>query len=142
MIKILLISTFFANSADRALVGSLQRKMSLSQEQDIEETKTQEATLARKQEELKTEFGPMTDLILSQGFKSEMLLPEDPNMNEFFVLLQQSLEVILRKSGESSQEDNHIVAECLNIWCSEITFNGNRLLNIYNDEGYVNRLID
>jgi hypothetical protein len=84
----------------------------------------------------------MTDLILSQGFKSEMLLPEDPNMNEFFVLLQQSLEVILRKSGESSQEDNHIVAECLNIWCSEITFNGNRLLNIYNDEGYVNRLID
>jgi len=39
--------------------------MSLSKEQDAEETKTQEATLARKQEELKTEFGPMTDLILS-----------------------------------------------------------------------------
>jgi len=65
MIKIILASTFFANCADRALVGSLQRKMSLSKEQDAEETKTQEATLARKQEELKTEFGPMTDLILS-----------------------------------------------------------------------------
>jgi hypothetical protein len=38
--------------------------MSLSKEQDIEETKTQETNLARKQEELKTEFGPMTELIL------------------------------------------------------------------------------
>ena len=64
MIKIILVATFFANSADRVLVGSLQRKMSLSKEQDFEETKTQETNLARKQEELKMEFGPMTELIL------------------------------------------------------------------------------
>ena len=71
-----------------------------------------------------------------------MVLPDDPNMNEFSILLQQTFEVILRKSGESTEGDNAIVAECLNIWCSEITFNANRLLNIYNDEGYVNRLIE
>ena len=66
MIKIILVATFTASSTDQALVGCLQRKMSLSKEFDLaaEETQKKEANIGTKQEEVRAEFAPMTELIL------------------------------------------------------------------------------
>jgi hypothetical protein len=63
------MATYCSNSIDRALVGSLQRKMSLSQEFDDNNNGT------RKQDEVKNEYGPMTDVLLVKNFKTEQLLP-------------------------------------------------------------------
>ena len=54
-------------------------------------------------------------------------------MGELQDLLQATLRLILRKQSAIREQDRQVVAECLDIWVSCITFNNELMLKIYGD---------
>lgn len=63
-------------------------------------------------------------------------------------MLQLTLNIVLRKQSLIGEHDRQVVAECLNIWTSCITFNSGLLTGIYDgyhsgaSDNFSNMLID
>jgi hypothetical protein len=74
----------------------------------------------------------MVDLILSEGFQTGHLLPEDQTLEKFTRTIQDYFRVILSRPI-TCETDRQILAECLSIWISDVTFNSDRLAVLYED---------
>jgi hypothetical protein len=58
-------------------------------------------------------------------------------LTTFINLLKQTFGKILSNKGSISEEERQIIAECLNIWISLITYDPSRLIELYNDGAYL-----
>ena len=75
----------------------------------------------------------LTEIFTTESETASQLL-QQINLSELQDLLQLTLRIILKKQSLINDLDRQVVAECLDIWVSCITFNNELLLNIYGDD--------
>lgn len=109
-----------------------------SEAQELKKKKEEELSKYQsKQKEIESEYQPMIQKLQDVEFKPSMLLPNDPQLKTFINLLKQLFGKILSNKGSASEEERKIIAECLNIWISLITYDPSRLVELYNDAAYL-----
>lgn len=77
----------------------------------------------------------MTEVLTINGETTSKLL-DRVNLTELQDLIQVTLRIILKKEAKITELDRQVVAECLDIWVSCITFKNELLLSIYGEDDF------
>ncbi len=127
--------TFSENSQNADLVGNLVRKMS-------NEYSNNSAAVSQQAPAEQQPFSELTAQLKLYDISYKDLLENDPEMIQIQELLKMTFQAILRHQSTSTEEERQIIADCLNIFVNQLTFNANFIQALYTDEVYVNLLID